>query len=224
MSRTPVTVLLLVGIGVGYMLELAAGGPTNPHALYNLGAIVNGIVQRGDYWRLVAAMFLHGGFLHLALNGWALFQLGFVFERLFGSGRFLVTYFVSGIIASTVSSFFIPIGVPGIGASGAIFGILGALIVAIRRSPALRHQHWAKALTRQLMIWAAINIVIGFTIPGIDNNAHLGGFFSGLLLGFLPHRVPPPPPSQAVIDVDENRPEEPQRVDYRSSEDKRYWW
>jgi rhomboid protease GluP len=146
-------------------------------------------------------MFLHGGFMHLFLNMWALYQIGGIFETLFGSTRFLLTYFVSGLVASLVSSIFIPPFTPGVGASGAIFGILGALILALRRSPLWSRKEWSGALARQLAIWAGINIVIGFTMPGIDNAAHIGGFVAGLLLGLVPHRVAPPPAAGMMIDV-----------------------
>jgi len=212
--RMPVTLALLIACIAVFMLELATGALRNLAVMVQLGAIVHGLLADGEYYRLVAAMFLHGGFLHLFLNMWALYQLGMIFETMFGSMRFLVFYFVAGISASVVSSIFIPIGIPGVGASGAIFGILGALIVSIKRSPRWRGQEWTRILTRQLSIWAGINIIIGFSVPGIDNAAHIGGFVAGLILGLFPHRVPPPPPGEMVIDA---RPIE--EADYR---DERY--
>lgn len=199
--KTPVTAALLAAILFVFVLELLAGAPRDPQVLVNMGAIMKGAFQQGDYWRLVAAMFLHGGFMHLVLNMWALWQIGGIFESLFGSTRFLLTYFISGIAASIVSSILIPAWTPGVGASGAIFGIIGALIVALRRSPRWSRKEWSGALARQLLMWAGINIVIGFTMPGIDNAAHIGGLVAGLLLGLVPHRVPPPPPGEILIDV-----------------------
>lgn len=198
--HSPITFALLAIIVVVFGFEVVAGGSKNTQVLYALGAIVPDLFASGQYWRLLAAMFLHIGILHLALNLWALYQLGGVFEMLFGSKRFAVTYFVSGLVASAASAMFTN-GLAA-GASGAIFGILGALIVAIRRSPRFRHAPWGRGLVQQLLFWAAINIVIGFTTPGIDNAAHIGGFLAGLLLGLQPHRVPPPPPNEMVIDVD----------------------
>jgi rhomboid protease GluP len=199
--RTPVTAALLAAILFVFVLQLLAGALRDPQVLVSMGAIMKGVIQRGDYWRLVAAMFLHGGFMHLVLNMWALWQIGGIFESLFGSGRFLVTYFAAGIFASLVSSILIPPWTPGVGASGAIFGIIGALIVALRRSPRWSRKEWSGALAKQLAMWAGINIVIGFTMPGIDNAAHIGGFVAGLLLGLVPHHVPPPPPNELTIDV-----------------------
>ena len=167
-------------------------------------SIVPGLLQRGEYFRLVAAMFLHGSWLHWFLNSWALYQLGTLYETLFGSGRFALIYFVSGICASVASSLY-QHG-PAVGASGAIFGILGAFIFSIRRSPQYRHQPWTKSLIGQLIFWIAVNIVIGFSVKFIDNAAHIAGLVTGLLLGFLPHRVPPPPPRNMVIDLPPSAP------------------
>ncbi|MBI2212604.1 MAG: rhomboid family intramembrane serine protease [Acidobacteria bacterium] len=199
--KTPVTAALLAAILFVFVLELLAGALRDMQVLEQMGAIVRGVIERGDYWRLLAAMFLHGGFIHLLLNMWALLQIGGIFETLFGSTRFLLTYFISGLAASLVSSIFIPPNTPGVGASGAIFGIIGALIVALRRSPQWSRKEWSGALARQLAMWAGINIIIGFTMPGIDNAAHIGGFIAGLILGLVPHHVPPPPPNELTIDV-----------------------
>jgi rhomboid protease GluP len=205
--HAPATVGVIVAILIMFAGELATGiAPFNLQQddlvrLEQMGAINSTIAFRGEWWRLLAAMFLHVGLLHLLLNTWALFQLGYLFEMIFGTGRFLLTYFAAGLIASYASFLNIsPFGLSA-GASGAIFGILGALIVALRRSPVWRHEPWARGLIRQLMGWAAINIFIGFTFPAIDNAAHLGGFIAGIALGFLPHRVPPPPPRTMVVDA-----------------------
>lgn len=197
---TPVTTGLLVVITVMFAYEVLTGALTSDQGLADLGAIVPGLLQRGEYWRLVAAMFLHGGWLHWFVNCWALYQLGTLYETLFGSPRFALIYFVSGICASAASSLHMKEGV-GVGASGAIFGILGAFIFSLLRSPQYRHQPWTKGLISQLMFWIAVNIVIGFSFTFIDNTAHIGGLIAGLILGFLPHRVPPPPPGAMVIDV-----------------------
>lgn len=205
-SRAPVTIGLLTAIGLVFLIELMSGIPLwnvqeeSLGRLADLGAIIHGTMARQELWRLLAAMFLHIGLLHLMLNGWALLQLGSVFELMFGSRRFVITYFVCGLVASLASASSIEPGVVAAGASGAIFGILGALIVAIRRSPRWRHQSWTRGLTNQLILWAVINIFIGFSFPGIDNAAHMGGFVTGLILGFIPHKVPPPPPGEMIID------------------------
>lgn len=217
-SRFPATSTILVAIFIMFGVELMTGIPF-AHVtdaaipkLVALGMITPTTIANGEYWRLFMAMFLHIGILHIMLNAWALYELGAVFEIMFGSRRFIVTYFVSGLIASFTSAY-ITAGFSA-GASGAIFGILGALIVAIRRSPKWRHQAWTKSLTAQLIGWAILNIFIGFSFPGIDNAAHMGGFVSGLALGFLPHAVPPPPPSGMTIEHHANG-----EVKYRSNDE-----
>jgi rhomboid protease GluP len=138
-------------------------------------------------------MFLHGGLLHLAFNGWALFQLGSLLELLMGSPRMILIYFASGIAGSLASATFTQ--APSVGASGAIFGLLGALIAfLLRRRGALTPQ--GKSILMQLLFWAVINVFFGFSEAHIDNSAHLGGGAAGLLFGFLlpePRRTLPAP-------------------------------
>ena len=204
-SRAPVTTVLLVLITAIFWLEQALGLDLGTR-FGNTGAIF----RTGEYWRLVTAMFLHGNTLHWLVNSWSLFQLGSLYETMFGSKRFTAVYFITGICASIASVMHIGNNI-SVGASGAIFGILGAFIFSIRRSPRWRHEPWARSLMGQLVFWAAANIVLGLQFAVIDNWAHIGGLIAGLLIGLLPHRVPPPPPNQWVIDV---RPQ-----DARSGED-----
>lgn len=197
--RAPITAALLAIIAVVFALELMVGAPDNGATLVRLGAITPDVLQTHEYWRLLAAMFLHAGWLHWAANTWALYQLGMLYEALFGSARFTVIYFVSGLAASMSSVVFSH--EVAVGASGAIFGILGAFIFSLLRSPQYRHQRWTRSLVSQIVFWILVNIAIGFSVKFIDNAAHLGGLVTGLLLGFLPHRVPPPSPGGMTIDV-----------------------
>ena len=200
--RAPLTKVLLVIITLIWLYEAAIGAADDNYKLEYLGAILPGTLQHADmYWRLVAAMFLHGGWIHWLSNSWALYQLGTLYEILFGTRRFAIVYFVSGICASIASASHL-VNEPAVGASGAIFGVLGAFIFSIYRSPRYRRQPWTRSLIAQLVFWIGVNIVIGYSIPHIDNVAHLGGLITGLLLGFLPHREPPPPPAETVIDVE----------------------
>lgn len=195
LSRAPVTVAILLAIAIVGIAEIG-----DYETVLVRGAIVPGMLAEGEFWRIFTAMFIHAGFLHWAVNSWALYQLGTLYEAMFGSARFAVVYFVSGAVASIVSSIFVDFA--SVGASGAVLGVLGAFIFSIRRSPQWRHQPWTKSLISQLIFWAVLNIAIGFT-PGlpIDNWAHISGLATGLLLGFIPHRVPPPPPGQTIVDV-----------------------
>lgn len=206
------TYLLVGAILLGFVVEIATGAWKDFVKLAYLGAIVPSfVIDQGEYWRLLTAMFLHGDgsiqgcLLHLGVNLWALWQLGRLYEMMFGTRRFVLIYFVSGIAASITSLLrYIVLHQEGasVGASGAIFGILGAFIFSIRRSPRWRNERWAKSIVQQLLFWIVANILIGFRIPQIDMAAHMGGLVAGLLLGaLLPQREPPLPPSQAVIDV-----------------------
>jgi rhomboid protease GluP len=198
-KNAPVTTALLIIITIVFVLEWTSGALQNDEALIAMGAIVPGMMHFGQYWRAVAAMFLHANLLHWAANSWALFQLGSLYEVMFGSVRFEAIYLITGIIASIASSM-VSTG-PAVGASGAILGILGAFFFSIKRSPVWRHERWTKSLLNQLLFWAGVNLVLGFEVKNIDNTAHIAGLLSGLILGLFPHRVPPPPPSSYVVDV-----------------------
>jgi len=206
--KAPVTMALLVIIALVFAFEVLTHAYDSDEAMVTMGAIVPGLVQRGELWRLIASMFLHGGWLHWLANSWALYQLGTLYEVLFGSKRFTLVYFATGICAGIASSLYNH--GPAVGASGAVFGIMGAFIFSIRRSPLYRHQPWSRGLIGQLVFWIAVNIAIGYSLPFIDNVAHIGGLVSGLLLGLIPHRIPPPPPRESVIDVGTFDQQQPQ--------------
>lgn len=179
----PLTWLLLGAIVAVFGLELLSGATADGRVLVRLGANVPELVWEGQWWRLITAMFLHGGVLHLLLNAWALYQLGGLFEAWMGSGRMALTYFATGIAGSLASLFFLRGGI-SVGASGAIFGVLGALVgILVRRRDRLRPQ--AKQLLAQLLMWAGINVFLGFSTPNIDNAAHLGGAAAGVALGLV---------------------------------------
>jgi rhomboid protease GluP len=205
--RTPATNFLIGAIVFGFAIEVLTGAWLDPERLAALGAIVPQRIAAGEYWRLLTAMFLHGDgtvggdVLHLGVNLFALYQLGSLYEMMFGTRRFLTIYFVAGIAASITSA--MRIAGASVGASGAIFGVLGAFVFSVFRSPRWKHERAARHLVAQCVFWIIANIAIGFRIPQIDNAAHLGGLAMGLLLGvLLPHNdPPPPPPRRAVVDV-----------------------
>ena len=198
-KQAPVTTALLIIITIIFVIEWLKGAPANDEVLIAMGAIMPGMMHSGQYWRALTRMFLHANLLHWAANSWALFQLGSLYEVMFGSIRFAAIYFATGVIASIASSM-VSTG-PAVGASGAILGILGAFFFSIKRSPIWRHEKWTKSLLNQLVFWAGLNLVLGFEVKNIDNTAHIAGLVSGLILGLIPHRVPPPPPSSHVVDV-----------------------
>src|SRR4051794_30333980 len=164
-ARTPVTSVLLVAIAAVFVLETVRGGSTNPQVLLALGADYPPLVQQGEYWRLVTSLFLHIGLLHLVLNGWALYQLGGLFEILLGSGPLLVVYFVSGIAGSIASNLFTH--ALSAGASGAIFGVMGAIIAFLmKRRENLTPQ--AQGLFMQLLLWGRVQRFLWCSNAGSD--------------------------------------------------------
>lgn len=159
----------------------AAGQGVGPSLLH--GAKINGLVWGGQWWRLISATFLHGGVLHLAFNAYALFVLGPVVERLYGSRRFFWMYMVCGVVSSLASLLFT--AGASVGASGAIFGMLGVLLVFGLKNRAELPPRVSRAFGVGLLPWVVINVVIGF-IPGlqIDNAAHIGGLLTGVLVSW----------------------------------------
>ena len=206
LRRTPATNTLLALILIVYAIDFFWSARHEIPLAYYGAVIADRIVYEQEYWRLITAVFLHAGALHLLVNLIALFQLGKLYEIMFGTRRFVLIYCASGL-GGTIASAIHNAG-PSVGASGAIFGILGAFIFSVRRSPLWRHDRTARSLVAQCVFWMIANLVIGFTVPHIenapriDNAAHLGGLAAGLLLGLLlPHRLPPPPPARTTIDV-----------------------
>ena len=169
-----------------WIYELIYGGSLgaseDTRVLRALGSKSNDLILRGEYWRLVTAMFLHAGPLHIAFNGYALLIFGQQVERFYGWARFLAIYFIAGLAGSVASFAFI--NSDSVGASGAIFGLLGAMGAFF-----WLHRRLLGAMART-QLWnavaiAALNLVLGLSQSGaIDNFAHLGGLFGGAVAGF----------------------------------------
>jgi len=191
-SRLPVTFGLIAACVAVYLLVAAAGAaagvPLNvglvrqPGEVLTLGALVPALVAEGEAWRLLTSVFLHSGFLHLALNMISLYFLGSFAEVSFGRGRFLALYFVSGIAGGLAYLYFGSFTAPAVGASGAIFGLVGGVFgYAVRRGTfSLQNP-----IIGQLLILTAINLFLGASIPNVSNTAHVGGLLGGLVYGWL---------------------------------------
>lgn len=139
------------------------------------GAKFNPLIMEGQYWRLITPIFLHGGLLHLAVNSYSLYAVGPTVEKLYGPARIAVIYLVAGIMGN-VASFIFSIN-PSVGASGAIFGLLGALLY-------MGHKYrdfFRRTIGRDVIVTIVFNIAYGFTQSGIDNYAHIGGLIGGYL-------------------------------------------
>jgi rhomboid protease GluP len=139
----------------------------------------------GEWWRLVTCMFMHFGIMHLAFNMWALYQVGHLVEKLFGRLLYTLAYFGSGIIASLASIAWHGDKMWSAGASGAIFGLYGALLGYMLREKHALPRNVFQPLLRSTLFFAGYNIVYGMVHPGIDSAAHIGGFLSGFGLGWL---------------------------------------
>jgi membrane associated rhomboid family serine protease len=146
-------------------------------------------VDRGQLWRLLSVTLLHASFIHLALNMYALYLVGPVVEQIYGSRMFAAFYVITAIAASTASIVF-TVG-PAVGASGAIFGLIGVLFAGTRVHHPVLDQR-ARQIVPQLGFLIVVNLVLGFSIGGIDNAAHIGGLLAGMWLGLVapPGRVP----------------------------------
>ena len=165
----------LIGVNVGiYLLELALGGNISGtgNPIYREGVLFGPAVANGDWWRLFTSMFLHYGPLHLGLNVLALWWFGAAVEEVLGRGRYLLLYLVSGL-AGAAGALVVSPETLTVGASGAIFGILGAAFVLERQR--------TYVLGGSALSLIVINLAFTFFIPGISIGGHLGGLFAGAL-------------------------------------------
>jgi rhomboid protease GluP len=196
---------LLVGINCAVFVAMvahgvSAGAPTTDQLMQwgadNAGAVLLG----GEWWRIVTAMFVHVGILHLATNMWCLWNLGLLAEPLMGSAGVVAVYLLTGasgnLLSTLVNWIFYhngpgPVFPVGAGASGAVFGIAGALIVLLKSKRLPVPPVELKRLRKSVIYFAALNLVFGFSITfgtyvigsgiNIDNMAHMGGFACGML-------------------------------------------
>ncbi|CAM2942452.1 rhomboid family intramembrane serine protease [Hathewaya histolytica] len=147
--------------------------------LYALGSNTNISILNGEYYRFLTSMFLHGGIVHLGFNMYALYSIGPLVDRVYGFKNFIKIYLISGITASFITSFNLQ-GI-SIGASGAIFGLLGATLIFAYK---LRN-NIGKGFLYNIIIVIITNIFIGITLPNIDNSAHIVGLLSGMLVSLI---------------------------------------
>ncbi len=162
-----VTKLLITLISGFYLASLLVPGLEenlylNRYLVFNLG----------EYWRLLTVALTHGGLMHLFFNMYALLILGNSLESAIGQKKFLAVFTISQIGASLTSIYFSPINQVSVGASGAIFGLFGAMIIVSKRFG---------LEVKQIYVIVGINFAIGFIFPGIDWRAHLGGLISGVI-------------------------------------------
>ncbi len=172
----------LVAINVvAYVWETTTGGLASNQALYEHGALCKlCVMQDGQWWRIYSSAFLHGGLAHIALNMFALLQIGTFVESFLGPWRMLAIYFVAMTGGGLGVAYF---GAPGdvtVGASGAIFGLFGAILAI-----GLRLGARGKSLISQMVPVVVLNLAFTFAVPFISKEEHIGGLISGFLAGLV---------------------------------------
>ena len=183
-GRCWVTPALIVANLAAFVAIVVRGGGTSvdPQEIARW-ANAGLVTTRGEWWRLLTATFLHWNVAHIALNMWALWNAGRLTERLYGSTAFLMLYVASGIIGSLASISWNP-AVVSAGASGAVFGVLGALLACTLRAHGLPRVV-VKAHRWSTLAFVVLNLALGAISPNTDNAAHLGGLTAGFVLGWL---------------------------------------
>ena len=181
---TPLLIAVNVCVFVAAALHGAGVGQSDPAVMIRWGSNFGPYTLDGQPWRLLTSMFLHFGLAHLALNMLGLWSLGNLTERLFGWASFLTIYLGAGLCGSLLSLYWHPL-TNSAGASGAIFGVLGALLVFMISPRTGVAPHIAAPQRNSALLFIAVNLLNGFTHAGIDNAAHIGGLLGGMLLGWM---------------------------------------
>jgi membrane associated rhomboid family serine protease len=170
-KNTPVTKFLSISLIAIFLLQELTGT-----LLVKSFALFAPLVTSSEWWRLITAGFLHGSIIHLLFNVYILWVIGSQLESIVGNVKFIIIYFVSLLGGSLASYLFSPFGSYSIGASGAIFGLMGAMLVVGRKR---------NLDISQITTLVAINVVIGFVLSGIDWRAHLGGLAAGAFITWV---------------------------------------
>jgi rhomboid protease GluP len=182
--------MLALNVLIWLAMVVMGVDPMHPsaQALLRWGGNAGLLTVQGEWWRLLTAMFLHGGLLHLAFNGYFLWAIGRVTEQVFGATAFVLIYLGSGLIASTISMLWQP-AVVSVGASGALFGVFGAFLGFTLRRRDVLPPAFVKQVYRNALILIGLNLVIGLGVEGIDLAAHIGGLVAGVGIGWLLARL-----------------------------------
>lgn len=181
LSLNVTNVLILINIILFAISCILSGSimDINTNVLIAMGAKVDSYIWSGQVYRLITAMFLHGGILHIFCNMYALYSLGYVLEDVFGRKQYIILYFLSGICSNLLSAIISPY--VSVGASGAIFGLFGAAAVF----GFMEKDKIGKSFFYNMASVIFVNIIIGFSQPNIDNAAHFGGLVCGVILSFI---------------------------------------
>lgn len=177
---TPVLVGSLLAVAATVTLALGSTGDLG--VLVRAGAMVRGVVDGGEWWRLVTCVFLHVGTVHLVVNAVGLYFLGRVVDELFGGARTIAIFAVAGLAGSLASYAASPAGMSA-GASGAVFGLLGALFIELTWHRALYRAAWKRGMWGGIVFVTLAQLGVGFLYPVIDQWAHGAGLLGGVLAG-----------------------------------------
>ena len=191
-KRYPLTYTIIIINVIVYLFTALLSGSLidiDTRVLVKLGALYGPLtIADGQWWRLLTAMFLHGGMTHLLMNMYSLYLIGRGAEQYFSKAAYLSLYLFSGLFGGLVSLYVHPDAV-GVGASGAIFGIFGALAGFF-----LAHRDrigtYTKAFMKDFAVVLGLNFFIGVAIPSVDMSAHIGGLFIGLIGGYIIAKKP----------------------------------
>jgi len=183
-KKTPYITYIIMGISVLLYLMTSIFGANfidqNPNVLYKFGALVNinSIDNYIQLYRLITSVFLHGSIMHLICNMYSLYIIGPQLESFFGRIKFIIIYILSGVIGNLLTLAFLQNNVVSVGASGALFGLLGALIYFGYHY----RVYLGSVIKSQIIPLIILNLIIGFIAPGINNFAHIGGLIGGVLI------------------------------------------
>lgn len=180
--KKPIVTYIIIAICIllYIIMEIFGNGSTNNITLLKFGANLDVLVKNGEYYRLFTSIFLHIGIMHLLCNMYSLYIIGREVESLFGKIKYIIIFILSGVFGSVLSIAFSH-NVISAGASGAIFGLLGALLYFGMHY----RTYLGEALVRSIIPILIINLIIGFLSPGIDMAAHIGGFVGGILVSMM---------------------------------------
>jgi rhomboid protease GluP len=195
-EKQPITTTLVgMNVAVYVVMVLTGVAPVTPAIpqLLKWGANWGPLSLGAEPWRMLASNYVHGGIIHIALNMWCLWNLGYLAERIFDPWTYVLTYTFCGLAGSLASLWWHPMAV-GVGASGAIFGLAGALIAALYLGHLPISKQAIQGTLKSLLMFAGYNLFFGAAVPGIDNSAHIGGLVAGLALGAVlaKHLMAPP--------------------------------
>lgn len=179
LSQAKVTSALMIINVIVFVLMSLSGGSESIENLIRFGANSKILVGEGDWWRLFTASFIHIGFFHIMFNMYFLYNIGPIFERLYGSVGFLIIYLVCGIFGNLVSYAFGDVYTVSAGASTSLYGFLGIAIgmMLVYRDDAILHSFGASFVSI-----VVINVIYSFLMPGVGVLGHLGGFVGGFIL------------------------------------------